>query len=114
MVETQTVKVQHGCGCLSALGTFALAFLGFRACTADTSESRSLSDWYQRNEGLAMLAFLALLVGFLVWGRVAAKRRAAQPVKPTRQIEVARHCPDCGEAVQVSARICRFCRHSFT
>lgn len=54
---------------------------------------------------LGWVAVLLALLALTLWVRVA--------LRPRNRRIIRKACPECGESVPVSARICHYCRHEF-
>lgn len=115
MAQTQTVKVQHGCGCVSSLISLA-------ALVAVVSWWDGLSGI--NRDGVVLGILSVAILGFATWyftigkRQIAAQQAAAQQIAPAsvEAMQTAlpdKKCPDCGELVKGEARICRFCRYEF-
>jgi hypothetical protein len=123
---SQTIKVEHGCGCLSGCGT--LVVLWFLISGGTTALA-----WAEKNDGIVLGIMAAVILGgslrYFTIKRVArnrmfaaqraeaatAKVEAPAPVlpAPAPPAPSLKRCPMCAESVQAEARICRYCRHDF-
>ena len=112
---TQTIKVQHGCGCLSGCGTL-LAIILLLTGLDDAKR------WVDQNMGLALvlLAVVIVLLSAFYYLYVKPKQQAeaagaavtkADP-GPSEEPDT-KQCPECAETIKAAARVCRFCRHRF-
>jgi hypothetical protein len=122
---SQTIKVQHGCGCISGCGTLLVLWFVISGGTAALA-------WAQKNDGTVLAVMATLILGFALWyftiGKkviarsnaqrveaAAAKAAASAPVLMAQPLAAPslKRCPMCAESVQAEARICRYCRHDF-